>query len=279
MTAAPAKPEASYSAFDAMPVGVCVIRDLCFIYLNDILVDFLGRPREALLGQPFVSTLEEGSAAELAGRHARRMRGEPVPTTYEATVRTPLGDRRTEMTVIPNGQDWVVMVRDATSRSLRRGVLQRLAELGAGLPSLRTEGEVLRRVFSGLEEVGLAFAWLSPEGAGVRLGQTFVPPDMVPPEARGLSGRWVRDVVGQWSPMLKRAWREGGAYSAELPQEASSFLDGALADEVRAGLQRAGQPHVIAVRIDVEGQPRAMLAMATEWLREEELPSARLFGA
>ncbi len=262
-----------------MPVGVCVIRDLRFVYLNDSLVTFLGRSREALVGQPFVSALEEDSAAELAGRHARRMRGEHVPTTYEATVRTAAGDRRTEMTVIPSGQDWVVMVRDATSRSLRRGVLHRLAELGAGLPSLRTEGEVLRRVFSGLEEVGLGFAWLSVEGAGVRLGQTFVPPGMVLPEARALSGRWVRDVVGQWTPLLQRVWREGGAYSAELPQEASHFLDGALADEVRVGLQRAGQPHVIAVRIDVEGQPRAMLALGADWLREEELPSVRLFGA
>jgi two-component system sensor histidine kinase HydH len=279
MTAAHADLLATYSAFDAMPVGVCVIRDFHFVYLNESLLSFLGRSRESLLGQPFVMTLEETSAAELASRHARRMRGEHVPSTYEATVRTHLGDRRTEMTVIPSGPDWVVMVRDATSRSLRRGLLQRLAELGAGLPSLRTEGEVLRRMFSGLEEVGMAFAWLSIEGEGVRLGQTYVPPAMVPREARSLSGRWVRDVVGRWAPLLERAWKEGGAYSAELPQEASRFLEGALADEVRVGLQRAGQPHVIAVRIDVEGRPRAMLALAADWLREEELPSVRLFGA
>ncbi len=262
-----------------MPVGVCVIRDLCIVYLNESLLALLGRPREQLLGQPFVSALEESSAAELASQHARRMRGEYVPTPHEATVRTATGDRRTEMTVIPNGQDWVVMVRDTTSRGLRRGVLQRLAELGAGLPSLRTEGEVLRRTFSGLEEVGLGFAWLSLEDAGVRLGQTFVPPGMVPPQAGGLSGRWVRDVVGQWTPLLKRAWRDGAAYSAELPREASRFLDGALADEVRMSLQQAGQPHVIVVRIEVEGQSRAMLALAADWLREEELPSVRLFGA
>jgi two-component system sensor histidine kinase HydH len=273
---------AAYSPFDAMPLGVAVIRDRRFVYLNEALLTFLGRPYESLLGQPFTSALDEASAAELAGRHARRMRGEHVPTIYEATVRTATGDRRTEMTVIHNGEDFVVMVRDATSRSRRRAVLQRLAELGAGLPALRTEGEVLRRMFSGLEELGLAFAWLSLEGPGVRLGQTFVPPELVPPEAQTLSGRWVRDVVGQWSLVLERAWSEGAAYSPELPQEAGRFLEAgspALADEVRVGLQRAGQPHVIAVRIDVEGQGRAMLALAGDWLREEELPSARLFGA
>jgi PAS domain S-box-containing protein len=265
-----------------MTVGVCVIRDRRFVYMNEALATFLGQPRAAFLGQAFTSVLDESSAAELAGRHARRTRGEHVPNTYEATVRTIHGDRRAELSVVPNGEDYLVMVRDVSSRSRRRAVLQRLAELGAGLPSLRTEGEVLRRMFSGLEEMGLAFAWLSPEGDGVRLGQTFVPPSLVPPEAAALSGRWVRDVVGHPAPLLERAWRDGAAYSPELAQEVTRFLDGGdplLTDAVRGSLQRAGQPHAIAVRIDVEGQPRAMLALAGDWLREEELPSARLFGA
>ncbi|MCP3136500.1 ATP-binding protein [Pyxidicoccus xibeiensis] len=277
-----AEPGDSYGPFDAMSVGVCVIRDRCFVYVNEALVTLLGHSREQLVGQQFTWALDEPSAVELAGRHSRRIRGEPVPATYEATVRTSTGGKRTEMTVIPNGEDWVVLVRDVTARGLRRAVLQRLAELGAGLPSLRTEGEVLRKVFTGLEELGLAFAWLSPEGDGVRLGQTFVPPAMVPHDARALSGRWQRDVVGRWPPLLARAWREGGAYANELPQEAARFLEGmahGLADTVRHGLQQAGQPHAIAVRIDVEGQPRALLGLAGDWLREEELPSVRLFGA
>ncbi|NMO21668.1 GAF domain-containing protein [Pyxidicoccus fallax] len=265
-----------------MSVGACAIHDRCFVYVNEALVEFLGRPREALLGQPFTSVLEETSAEELTRRHSRRIRGERVPTTYEATVRTTRGDHRTEMTVIPNGEDYVVLVRDVSPRCLRRAVLQRMAELGAGLPSLRTEGEVLRRMFSGLEETGLGFAWLSPEGTGVRLGQTFVPQAMLPPESATLSGRWIRDVVGHWCPLLERAWREGAAYSPELPEEVAGFLEAGnprLADAARSSLQRAGQPHVIAVRIDVEGQPRALLALGADWLREEEVPSARLFGA
>ncbi|WNZ62705.1 hypothetical protein QEG98_02460 [Myxococcus sp. MxC21-1] len=79
--------------------------------------------------------------------------------------------------------------------------------------------------------------------------------------------------------LLKRAWRDGAAYTDELPQEAECFLRGARGVLVRQGIQRAGQTRAIAVRIDVEGQPRAMLALVADWLREEELPPVRLFGA
>ncbi|WNZ62706.1 PAS domain S-box protein [Myxococcus sp. MxC21-1] len=191
---------AAYGPFDAMSVGVCVVRDGRFVYVNEALVTMSGYPREGVLGEPATLLVSAESAAELASRHARRKRGEPVPTTYETMLRTTEGERRVELTVIPSGTEWVVLVRDVSARARRRSVLQRLAELGASLPSLRTEGEVLRRMFSSVEELGLGCAWLSPDRLGVRLGQTFVPPGMVPTEAAALSGRWVRDVVGQWPP-------------------------------------------------------------------------------
>ncbi|NOK02543.1 GAF domain-containing protein [Myxococcus xanthus] len=270
---------AAYGPFDAMSVGVCVVRDGRFVYVNEALVTMSGYPREGVLGEPATLLVSAESEAELASRHARRKRGEPVPTTYETMLRTTEGERRVELTVIPSGTEWVVLVRDVSARARRRSVLQRLAELGASLPSLRTEGEVLRRMFSSVEELGLGCAWLSPDRLGVRLGQTFVPPGMVPTEAAALSGRWVRDVVGQWPPLLKRAWRDGAAYTDELPQETERFLRGARGALVRQGIQRAGQTRAIAVRIDVDGQPRAMLALVADWLREEELPPVRLFGA
>jgi signal transduction histidine kinase len=85
--------------------------------------------------------------------------------------------------------------------------------------------------------------------------------------------------VGLGSPLLERAWREGAAYGDDLALEASRFLTGPQGDAVREALRRASRPHAIAVRIDVEGRPRAMLVLAGDWLREEELPSVRLFGA
>ncbi|GEN07679.1 hypothetical protein MFU01_27160 [Myxococcus fulvus] len=270
---------APYGSFDEMSVGVCVIRERCFVYVNDALGMLVGHPREMLVGRPATLLLTESSVMEVTERQSRRLRGESVPSTYEAALRTATGERQVEMTLIPSGPDWVALVRDVTSRSQRRGVLQRLAELGAGLPSLRTEGEVLRRMFAGLEELGFAFAWLSPEGEGVRLGQTYVPVPLVPPDARQLSGRWVRDVVGRWPAMLARAWKEGSAYSEDLSVEVGHFLEGALAEEARGVLSRASTSHTVAVRIDVEGRPRAMLALAGDWLREEELAPVRLFGA
>ncbi|MBL0695136.1 ATP-binding protein [Comamonas sp. JC664] len=279
MKTASALGAAAYGPFDSMSVGVCVVRDGRFVYVNEALVTMSGYPRESVLGKPATLLVSAASATELDARHARRRRGEPVPTTYETALRTAEGERRVELTVIPSGPEWVVLVRDVSARTRRRGVLQRLAELGASLPSLRTEAEVLKRMFSGVEELGLACAWLAPEDLGVRLGQTFVPHDMVPPEAASLAGRWVRDIVGQWPPLLKLAWRDGAAFSNELPQEAERFLRGARGVLVRQGLRRAGQTRAIAVRIDVEGQPRAMLALVADWLREEELPPVRLFGA
>ncbi len=262
-----------------MSLGVCVIRDRRFVYVNEALGKLVGHPPEALLGQPATRLLLESSLAEVDERHARRSRGEPVPSTYEASLSTTSGERRVELTLVPGGQDPVVLVRDITSRGVRRAVLQKLAELGAGLPALRTEEEVLRRMFSGLEELGLAFAWLFPEGAEVRLGQTYVPPGLLPPEAVALNGRWMRDIVGRRCTLLERTWQEGAAYVSDLGLEATGFLTGSHGDAVRESLRRVGQPHAVAVRIDVEGRPRAMLVLAGEWLREEELPPVRLFGA
>ena len=275
----PIRGGAPYGSFDEMSVGVCVIRERRFVYVNDALGLLVGHPRESIVGRPATLLLTESSVTEVMDQQSRRLRGESVSSTYEAALLTATGERQVEMTIIPSGPDWVALVRDVTSRGLRRSVLQRLAELGAGLPALRTEGEVLRRVFSGLEELGLAFAWLSPEGEGVRLGQTFVPVALVPADARMMSGRWVRDVVGRWPALLSRAWKEGSAYSKDLSMEVAWFLDGAQADEARSTLTRAGAAHTIAVRIDVEGRPRAMLALAGEWLREEEMAPVRLFGA
>ncbi len=274
-----ADPGAPYGPFDAMSVGVCIVRDGRFVYMNEALAAMTGHPREAVLGERATLLVSAESAAELDARHARRKRGEPVPTTYETMLRTAAGARRVELTVIPSGAEWVVLVRDVSARARRQSVLQRLAALGAALPSLRTEAEVHRRMFSGVEALGLACAWLSPEQLGVRLGQTYVPPDMVPPDAAAVGGRWVRDIVGQWSPLLKRAWRDGAAFSDELPQEAERFLRDGRGALVRQGLQQSGQTRAIAVRVDVDGHPRAMLALMADWLREEELPPVRLFGA
>ncbi|WZX23552.1 GAF domain-containing protein [Myxococcus stipitatus] len=240
-----------------MSVGVCVIRERRVVYVNAAL--------ERLVGSPATPLLSESSL----------LRGEPVSSTYETTLSTTTGEQRqVELTLFPCGPDWVAMVRDVTSRNSQRDVLQRLAELGAGLPSLRTEGEVLRRVFQGLEALGLAFAWLTPEGNGVRLGQSFVPDSMW-----STRGERPRDVVGRWPALLTRAWKEGAACSKDLPREVTQFLGDERAKDARDVLSRVESLPLLAVRIDAGGRPRAVLALAGDGLREEELKPVRLLGS
>ncbi|QSQ18396.1 GAF domain-containing protein [Myxococcus landrumus] len=263
-----------------MSVGVCVIRERRFVYVNEALGRLVGHPREALVGHPATLLLTESSVEEVTERQSRLLRGEPVSSTYETALRTTTGEQRqVELTLFPCGPDWVAMVRDVTSRSLRHDVLRRLAELGAALPSLRTEGEVLRRTFQGLEELGLAFAWLTPEGHGVRMGQTFVPATMVPSEVRGTRGEGMRDVVGRWPALLTRAWKEGSACSKDLPGEVTQFLGDERAKGARDVLSRTASLHTLAVRIDAGGRPRAVLALAGDVLREEDMAPVRLFGS
>jgi signal transduction histidine kinase len=171
----------------------------------------------------------------------------------------------------------VVLLRDVSARAHHRTVLQSLAELGAGLPGLRNEQEVLTRVFDGLAKLGFTFAYLMPLGDEALLERLYVPPEFSQePKDSG----WTEGLrlTGSWSPLLEQTWKEGAAYDADFAQEASRFAKGEISDEVQARLKQAGL-HVIGVRIEVSGKRRAVLVVAAPWLREEELPPLRLFGA
>jgi signal transduction histidine kinase len=180
-----------------------------------------------------------------------------------------------EVSITVEGQDSVVLVRDVSARARHREVLQRLAELGAGLPGLRTEGEVLERVFAGLAELGLSFSYLVPEGRQARVERLHLAGELAPV---GQAGGWTEGATGAWTPLMERAWREGSAYDAELSQEIGRFTLREPTSEPLEQLSEAGF-HVAGVRIDGGGKPRAVLAVATPWLREEALPALRLFGA
>ncbi|MBN1206380.1 MAG: GAF domain-containing protein [Myxococcaceae bacterium] len=259
-----------------MPLGLGVIREGRLVYANASLLGLLGHTAEALIGRPMDALLALlPPSGTLADRHARRLQGEWVPSVYESQLRTPTGDRRVEVSVTVEGQDAVVLLRDVSDRAHHRAVLQRLAELGAGLPGLRTEEEVLTRVFAGLAELGLTFAYLMPEGEQARLARLHVPPGL---SADALDNTRADGLTGAWSPLLERAWKEGSAYDAEFASEVSRFVKGGLSDAVRDRLGEA-RLHVIGVRIDAGGMRQAVLCLAAPWLREEELAPLRLFGA
>ncbi len=265
-----------YRHFDAMPLGLGVIRDGRVVYANTSMLDLLGCTAEQLVGHPVDELLPRfPDGAAMLERHLRRMRGEWAPSVFELPLSTPMGERRLEVSVTLEGRDAVVLMRDVSARAHHRVVLQHLAELGAGLPGLRTEQEVLTRVFNGLAELGFTFAYVIPLGEQAQLQRLYLPPEFT---QESESRNWEAGLTGAWSPLLERTWREGSAYDPEFAQEASRFLKGEFSGGVRTRLAEA-RLHVIGVRIEASGIRRAVLVVAAPWLREEELPPLRLFGA
>ncbi len=265
-----------YRHFDAMPLGLGVLRGERVVYANAALLRLLGQRAEDILGQPLHRLAAFFTGYELlADRHLRRGQGEAVPPVYETSVRTTEGERRVELSITVEGQDSVVLVRDVSGRAQHRAVLQRLAELGAGLPGLRTEEEVLSGVFTGLAELGLCFGYLVPEEGQARLERLHLAGELA--SVASVEG-WAQGMTGAWTPLLERVWTEGSAYDAELSQEVGRFTARPPTHESLGRLSEAGL-HVVGVRIDGGGRPRAVLTVATPWLREEALPALRLFGA
>ncbi|WP_375769988.1 ATP-binding protein [Archangium gephyra] len=268
---------APYQHLDSLPFALAVIRDSRIVHVNAALLELLGLPRDEVLGRLF-ELFSAHQQSFLAERHARRRRGEPIPDTYETVMRTATGERRVELSISMNGPDTWMLVRDLAGRVVHRQLLQRVAALGASLPGLHDEEEVLRRVFEGLAEQELSYGYLVPDGERVWLGHAFVATGTAAGEAH-LTGQHLVDVPGTWSPMLRRAWTEGSAYGEDFARETAQFVGPDWAEPVRTHLLRVGPLRSVCVRIEQEGKPRAMLVLASDWLSEEELPPLRLFSA
>ncbi|HYO54127.1 ATP-binding protein [Archangium sp.] len=268
---------APYQHLETLPFALAVVRDSRTVYVSPALLRLLGISREEVTGRSF-EFFSEQHRPFLAERHARRLRGEPVPDRYETVLCTSTGERRVELSISMNGSDTWLLVRDLTGRVAHRQLLQRVASLGASLPGLHAEEEVLRRVFEGLAELELTYGYLVPEGERVWLGHAFVATGTAAGEAR-LTGQHLVDVPGNWTPMLRLAWGEGSAYGEDFTRETTHFVGRDWAEPVRTHLRRVGPLRSICVRIELEGKPRALLAVAADWLSEEELPPLRLFAA
>lgn len=268
---------APYQHLETLPFALAVIHDSRIVHANAALRELLGFPREEVVGRLF-ELFSPQQQPFLAERHARRLRGEPVPDSYETVMRTARGERRVELSISMRGPETWVLVRDLSGRVVHRQLLQRLASLGASLPGLPDEEEVLRRVFEGLAELELSYGYLVPDGERVWLGHAFVATGTAAGEAR-LTGQHLVDVPGTWSPMLRLAWTDGSAHGEDFARETAWFVGPDWAEPVRTHLRRVGPLRSVCVRIDQADRPRALLAVAADWLSEEELPPLRLFAA
>jgi PAS domain S-box-containing protein len=268
---------APYQHLDTLPFALAVVCNRSIVHANTALLELLGFPREEVVGKLF-ELFSSQQQAFLAERHTRRRQGEPVPDTYETVMRTATGERRVELSISMKGPETWMLVRDLSSRVVHRQLLQRVATLGASLPGLPDEGEVLSHVFQGLAELELSYGYLVPDGERVWLGHAFVATGTAGGQAR-LSGQHLVDVPGTWSPMLRLAWTEGSAHGDDFARETAQFLGPDWAEPVLTHLRRVAPMRSVCVRIDQAGKPRALLVLAADWLSEEELPPLRLFAA
>jgi PAS domain S-box-containing protein len=258
--------------------GTVVIRAGRIILASDGAAALLRHPPEALHGMTLVDLFAPEERARIADRYERRMRGEPVPSDYEAEVQRADGTRATfGLHVDREGRDVVIRYRDISGEMVRRTRLQALAALGAAIQRERTDREVLERIRSALPELGLFPLLMRARADGVRVEWTALPPELEV-EFQALFARALTGFTGRWAPFSRKAWQDGVAFTDDWGAEAAQFIPEAYAGRARQ-LTSTELARAIAVRIDERGGPRYYLTLVGSWLGGEDVAAVQLFGA
>jgi PAS domain S-box-containing protein len=269
---------------DRAPLPTGAIRAERVVYANQALVDLMGAARAEIEGRHFTDFIAPEDRARVGERQALRLRGEPVPESYEFHVLLAGGARRlVEVWVTVADGDVVFQLHDRTHRALRQEKLGELARLGVAVAAEPTEVAVFTALSSGLTALGMAMARLAPApGAAdpaMRIVALTAPGDLVE-RFRVASGLGAAEVLGDVGPGAGLAWREGSAYLDDMPQAAARFLRGDPAQAAGAALTREAMlARGVLLRIDLGGAPSELLVLMAEWLLPEHLPACRLFGA
>ncbi len=66
--------------------GVVIVQKGKYVYLNQKLLDVLGRKRQGLIGKPVGNFLHPDDRQRVLAYHRQRQAGEPAPSTYEARI-------------------------------------------------------------------------------------------------------------------------------------------------------------------------------------------------
>lgn len=82
------------TVIDNVGVGVVVVQDERMVFANPSLVRIVGHPLETLLNQPFSATVHPEDLPEMLERHRRRLRDEPVESSYGFRIVTQAGEVR-----------------------------------------------------------------------------------------------------------------------------------------------------------------------------------------
>jgi PAS domain S-box-containing protein len=273
------------SWIDQAPLPVGVLRAGVFVYANKALLDLLGMPWTELDGQGLLERVAPEDRARVGDRHERRMRGEPVPDSYELlALRADGAVRSVEIWVQRTGPDEVMfLLADRTARARHQRHLDGLARLGASVQLEQTAEDVFAAIGRGLSSMGVATVRLAPRGEPIEamrfIGVT-APGDLV--ERFHDAAGDLSDFVGVWGPGSAEAWREGGAHFDDMPLAAARFFGGGDEPPARAVARLAREANLargVILRIDAEGQPSELLLLMADWLLPEDVPACRLFAA
>lgn len=258
-----------------LPLGV--IRDGRIVHANARLAAYLGYTIEEIVGTSFVSHVAERDRVRVFERHERRVRGESVPDAYELElVRKDGSSRQAEVYVaVEASGDVLFELADRTHLSRRRANLRELAGLGAAVQSKHDEANIFATLADGLVALGVAWGRVEPDGdelVVIDAGAADFSMQRLEQEAHIV----VRGSRAPWAAAARRAWAEGSEFLDDLPLSAAQFFGahGTEAGEIARGVARAsGLGRAIALRIDVNHEPRQLLFVMADWLLEEDLAS------
>ncbi len=127
------------SLVESSLIGIFTIDDgFRFIYVNDIMCDLIGRPREDLMGMDFRAFLTPAYQSLVADRYVRRQRGETLPPRYEIVIQRLDGRQRwVEMSV--------TIVQDPAGRPRTMGQMVDITERKEAETHIRQLNEELER--------------------------------------------------------------------------------------------------------------------------------------
>jgi len=258
--------------------GTLVIRDGVIVYASESVAVLGGRTVGAIVGRPFEEFVVPEQREALRDRYERRLRGEPVPAQTELALALPGGGRcLVEAHTSRDGRDILVHLRDLSMREARRLRLDAVAALGAALQRELTEDAVHASVREGLGALGVSSAMMRVEAEGARIVWAGVAPDLSA-GFHALTGTPLDGYLGLPNDFSTRVAREGYAFSEDWGLDASRFMPDAFSGPVRTLVDTAGIAQAIAVRLE-DRDPALALIVAGDWLRSDDGPAVRLFGA
>ncbi|HEY1959732.1 MAG TPA: PAS domain-containing protein, partial [Polyangiaceae bacterium] len=230
-----------------LPLGV--IRDDRLVFANERLADYLGYRASDLIGTRFLDHIAPSDRERVRDRHARRVRGESVPESYELVlVRKDGATRHAEVYVsFESPGDVVFELADRSHLASRREHLRALAGLGAAVQREQSEPQIFATLGDGLTALGMAWARLEVDGDALvvlDVGGSGESTERLEREAK----IDVRGSRGPWTEPSRRAWRDGSAFIDDLPLMAGTFFGGGPGPLARTVAREAALNRGIALR-------------------------------